>query len=48
MIIDDFKSEFLKRKYDNDKEKYLGWNRMNGEIVPLMNPEYLTKNKLWR
>lgn len=37
----------LKRKYESDKEKYCGWANYGQGIVPLMNPEYLTKNDLW-
>ena len=35
-------------KYETDKEKYSGWQRINGEVFPLMNPDYLTKNNLWQ
>jgi len=47
-MINDNTDNTLKEKYDSDKDKYLGWHRMNGDILPLMNPEYLTKNNLWR
>jgi hypothetical protein len=37
----------LKRKYESDKEKYCGWIGEGLNILPLMNPEHLTKNDLW-
>lgn len=37
----------LQKKYDSDKEKYCGWTMSQGDVVPLMNPEYLTKNDIW-
>lgn len=41
------RDDILKEKYENDKEKYCGWQYFNGELLPLMNREYLTKNNLW-
>ena len=37
----------LQKKYDSDKEKYCGWNMSQGNVVPFMNPCYLTKNNMW-
>ena len=41
------KDDILKEKYDNDKEKYCGWQVLNGQLLPLMNRVYLTENNLW-
>jgi len=37
----------LQKKYDSDKEKYCGWRMSQGDVIPLMNPDYLTKNDIW-
>jgi len=38
----------LKNKYESDSDKYCGWIYYWGQgVIPLMNPDYLTKNNLW-
>jgi len=41
------RDQFSKERYSSDKERYQGWQIMNGEVLPLMNPEYLTRKNLW-
>lgn len=37
----------LQRKYSSDKGKYNGWRMSQGNVIPEMNPDYLTKNNFW-